>query len=314
MTVGDISMFINSFERARGEISNILNRFNNLFEESLHFNDYLKFMGLKPKVIDSPLAKSLDKIEVIEFKNVDFCYLPEEPLVLKSVSFKVNPEEKIALVGENGAGKTTIVKLLCRFYDVDKGEILINGENIRNYKIKDLRGQIGAIFQDFNRYELTAKENIGFGEVGKIGDTDKIKAAAQKAEAAEFIEKLPQGYDNYLGRRFEGGVDLSIGQWQKVALARAFFREASVLILDEPTASLDAESEYKIFKKFLDLVEGRIALLISHRFSTVKLADRIIVISKGEIKEQGSHQELMVKNGIYAKLFRLQAEAYEIAG
>jgi ATP-binding cassette subfamily B protein len=214
------------------------------------------------------------------------------------------------LVGENGEGKTTIVKLLARLYDPTAGRILLDGIDLREYQVEDLQGQIGVIFQDFVRYDLTARENIAVGRMELAGSDQHIELAARKSLADGVIVKLPGGYSQMLGRRFEGGVDLSGGEWQKIALGRAYLRDAQLLILDEPTASLDASSEYEIFQRFADLTAGRMALLISHRFSTVRMADRIVVLSQGRIAEQGSHRELMKREGKYARMFELQASGY----
>jgi ATP-binding cassette subfamily B protein len=226
------------------------------------------------------------------------------------VNFRLEPGEKLALIGENGAGKTTIVKLLARLYDPSEGQILLDGVNLREYDIEDLRHEIGVIFQDYMRYEMLVKENIGFGKLAAISDTERIGTAAQKSLAQGLIDRLPRGFDQMLGRRFEGGVDLSGGEWQKLALARAYMRDAQLLILDEPTATLDARAEYEVFLRFSDLTRGRMAVLISHRFSTVRMADRILVLADGKIQEEGTHQQLVSLGGRYAELFELQAAGY----
>lgn len=226
------------------------------------------------------------------------------------MSFTIKAGEAIALVGRNGAGKTTIVKLLTRLYDPDEGQILIGGRDIREYGIEELRRVIGVIFQDYVTYHMSARENIGVGRIDDIEDLDMVERAAWKSGANAVIDKLAEGYSTMLGRWFKDGVQLSGGEWQKVALARAFMRDAPILVLDEPTSSLDAQAEYEIFTKFRLLTEGKTAVFISHRFSTVRLADRIFVIEQGVIKESGSHAELIALNGRYAELFNLQAEAY----
>lgn len=214
-------------------------------------------------------------------------------------------------MGENGAGKTTLIKLLLRFYDPQKGEVLINGTDLRAFEVDSYYDKIAALHQDFSKYQLTVQENIGFGRLEEIDNLGKIKSAARKAGIAEFIEtELSDGYQSQLGTRFEGGVDLSVGQWQRMALARAFMRDGEILILDEPTAALDAKAEYEVFKRFVDLVEDKISILISHRFSTVRLADEIVVLDDGQIIEQGSHQELLDHDGQYATMFNLQAKGY----
>ncbi len=264
----------------------------------------------KPRPVErSPEGKGL----VIEFRNVSFTYPgkdPETEATLKNVSFTIQAGEAIALVGRNGAGKTTIVKLLTRLYDPDEGEILIGGRNIKEYDLKALREEIGVIFQDYVSYYLNARENIGVGRVNDIENLDLVNSAAQKSGANEVVEGLPDGYETMLGRWWKDGTQLSGGQWQKVALARAFIRDARILILDEPTSSLDARAEYEVFAKFRELTKGKTAIFISHRFSTVRLADRIFVLENGAILEDGSHEELIKVDGRYAELFNLQAEAY----
>ena len=230
--------------------------------------------------------------------------------VLDNLNFRLELGERIALIGQNGQGKTTIVKLMTRLYDPTGGRILLDGVDLRDYDIEDLCGQIGVIFQDFMRYEMTARENIGVGRVEFLSDMRRIRNAAEKSLADGVIERLPGEYDQMLGRRFEGGVDLSGGEWQKIALARAYLREAQVLVLDEPTAALDARSEYEVFERFNELTESKMALFISHRFSTVRMAERIIVLENGAIVEEGSHDRLMMRGGRYAEMFELQASSY----
>ena len=230
--------------------------------------------------------------------------------VLKNLSFTAAGGKAMGLLGRNGAGKTTLIKLLTRLYDPTKGQILLDGINLQDYDLKSLHQRIGVIFQDFVRYQFTVQENIGFGQVSDLENLDRIKYAADKGGADEIIEKMPDGYNTMLGRRWEKGHELSGGQWQKIALARAFMREAEVMVLDEPTSALDAEAEYEVFQRFRELIEDRIAVLISHRFSTVRMADRIIVLSEGKILEIGSHKELIALDGAYARLFNLQAEGY----
>jgi ATP-binding cassette subfamily B protein len=231
-------------------------------------------------------------------------------MILKDINFRLEPRSRVALVGENGEGKTTIVKLLTRLYDPTAGRILLDGVDLREYDLEDLWKEIGVIFQDFTRYEMTAHENIAVGRIAAGSDPEAIRAAARKSLADQVIRKMPMEYDQILGCRFKGGVDLSGGEWQKMALARAYLRDAQLLILDEPTASLDARSEHQVFERFAELTEGKMALLISHRFSTVKMADRILVIEKGKIAEQGAHGELLGQSGRYAEMFELQAASY----
>jgi ATP-binding cassette, subfamily B, bacterial len=245
-----------------------------------------------------------------EFRDVSFRYPGTSRLVLDSLNFHLHPGERVALIGENGEGKTTIVKLLTRLYDPICGEILLDGIDLREYDLDDLYREIGVIFQDFMRYEMTARENIAVGKIEQINDLALLEHSAEKSMADEVIGKLPLGYEQMLGRRFEGGVDLSGGEWQKVALARAYLREAQVLILDEPTAALDARSEYEVFQRFAELTAGKMALFISHRFSTVRMADRIVVLEKGRIAEDGDHEQLTHLGGRYAEMFELQAANY----
>ena len=245
-----------------------------------------------------------------EFRNVSFAYPGTERRVLRDFNFHLHPGERIALIGENGQGKTTVVKLITRLYDPTEGEILLDGVDLREYDLDDLHHEMGVIFQDFMRYEMTARDNIGVGRVERDSTEDEIERAAEKSLAASVIAKLPRHYDQMLGRRFEGGVELSGGEWQKVALARAYLRDAQLLILDEPTAALDARSELEVFERFAELTEGKMALLISHRFSTVRMADRIVVLEGGRLVEQGSHEELMALGGRYAGMFEMQAASY----
>jgi ATP-binding cassette subfamily B protein len=252
------------------------------------------------------------------FDDVGFRYPGSERWAIRNVNLMLRPGERVALVGENGAGKTTITKLLARLYDPTEGQITLDGVDLREYDLASLRRAIGVIFQDFVRYDMRFDENIGVGEIDSVrGDLEKhngtpqsITAAAENSLAASLLPRFPKGYQQMLGRRFDEGVDLSGGEWQKIALARAYIRDAQVLILDEPTAALDARAEYEVFLRFSELVAGRMAILISHRFSTVRMADRIIVLRHGQVEEQGSHEELLAKPGLYEELFRMQAAGY----
>jgi ATP-binding cassette subfamily B protein len=247
----------------------------------------------------------------IEFRGVGFRYPGNDEWALRGVDLTIRPGEKVALVGHNGAGKTTLIKLLSRLYDPTEGCILIDGIDIRDLEPLELQQRIGVIFQDFVRYHLPVRENIGFGQINAMDDPERIAAAARKSGADAVIEDLPAGYDTMLGRWFSDGHELSLGQWQKIALARAFMREAEILVLDEPTASVDAQTEYEIFQHFKELTDGKMAILISHRFSTVRMADRIAVILEGRITELGTHEELLRREGTYSKLFSMQAEGYK---
>jgi ATP-binding cassette subfamily B protein len=237
-------------------------------------------------------------------------YPGTERLVLNHLNFRLEPGERIALIGQNGQGKTTIVKLITRLYDPTSGRVLLDGVDLREYDVDDLCREIGVIFQDFMRYEMTAQENIAVGRIEYLNDMDRIREAAEKSLADGVIQRLPKNYKQMLGRRFEGGVDLSGGEWQKLALARAYLREAQVLILDEPTAALDARAEYEVFERFNELTVSKMALFISHRFSTVRMAERIIVLENGRISEEGSHDRLVARGGTYAEMFELQASSY----
>jgi ATP-binding cassette, subfamily B, bacterial len=246
----------------------------------------------------------------IEFRDASFKYPNREAWALRHVSLNIGPGEKLALVGANGAGKTTFIKLLTRLYDPTEGQILLDGIDLREFDLDELRDRVGVIFQDFVHYNATAKENIGFGQIKALEDQVRIDAAAERGGASEVVDSLPLKYETMLGHWFERGNDLSGGQWQKMALGRAFMRDAEVLVLDEPTSALDAEREYEIFQRFRELTAGRIALLISHRFSTVRMADRIAVLEDGQLTELGTHRELLDKQGMYARLFNMQAEGY----
>ena len=246
----------------------------------------------------------------IEFRNVSFRYPGNSRLVLNGLNFHLHPGERVALIGENGEGKTTIVKLITRLYDPTEGQVLLDGVDLREYRLEDLYREIGVIFQDFMRYEMTARENIAVGRIEEIDDLKMLETAARKSLADAVIGRLPGGYDQMLGRRFETGVDISGGEWQKVALARAYLRDAQLLVLDEPTAALDARSEFEVFQRFAELTAGKMALFISHRFSTVRMADRIVVLENGKIAEEGSHEQLARLGGRYKEMFEMQAASY----
>lgn len=315
ITLGQLTKYVSASNQAGQSFQGILDSLSDIYESNLFVSTLFEFLEYEPHIVSpahpTPVAVTTEtKGLQIEFRNVSFTYPGKEQPVLKNVSFTIRAGEAIALVGLNGAGKTTLVKLLTRLYDPDEGEILVNGCNIKQYGLKDLREQIGVIFQDFVRYQMTVQENIGIGRVVNIEQQELIKDAAQKSGADRAIAKLEEGYESMLGRWFENGVELSGGEWQKIALARAFMRNAPILILDEPTSALDAQAEYDIFTRFRALTKSKTTLFISHRFSTVRLADRIFVIEHGHILEHGSHDELMISNGRYAELFQLQAAAY----
>lgn len=311
LTLGGMTFYLTIFRQAQQTFQGLFISSAQLYESSLFMENLFTFLEQRPQMRSGGGYKvPRPIIQGIEFRNVSFHYPDRTELVLQNISFTIQPNEKIALVGANGAGKTTLIKLLTRLYDPTAGEILLDGINLAEYDIVDLRERIGVIFQDFVRYQVTARENIGFGQISALEDEARIRAASMRGGANEVIEKLAEGYDTMLGRWFEKGAELSGGQWQKIALGRAFMRDSEVLVLDEPTAALDAQREYEIFQSFRELTEGRIALLISHRFSTVRMADRIIVIEGGQLIELGTHHELLEHDGTYARLFNMQAEGY----
>ncbi|HTQ53365.1 MAG TPA: ABC transporter ATP-binding protein [Bryobacteraceae bacterium] len=312
LSVGTFTFLTGAFSRSRSYIEKILQSFTDISDQALYLKDLFDFFEMEPAIRSLPNALPAPRPirRGFEFENVSFAYPGSSRLVVENISLSLEPKEKIALIGENGAGKTTLVKLLARLYDPTSGRILLDGVDLRDYSVDDLRKEIGVIFQDYMRYELLVKENIGFGKIEDLADRDRIEMAAQKSLAFQVIGKLPHGYDQMIGRRFEGGVDLSGGEWQKFALARAYMRDAQLLILDEPTATLDARAEYEVFRRFAELTQGRMAVLISHRFSTVRMADRILVLENGRIAEQGTHSQLVALGGRYAELFELQAAGY----
>jgi ATP-binding cassette subfamily B protein len=311
LTIGMLTFLAGAIAGASSNIQLVFSTFSTIADQALFVGDLLDFFAVKPAVSSKANALRVPRPiqQGFEFRNVSFAY-PNGREVLSGVSFKLAPGERIALVGENGQGKTTIVKLLTRLYDPSAGQILLDGVNLRDYDQEDLWREIGVIFQDFMRYDMTATENIAMGRIEEKDNIFRIRSAAQKSLAEDVIRKLPKGYDQQLGCRFDGGTDLSGGEWQKLALARAYLREAQVLILDEPTASLDAKSEHEVFERFAELTRGKMAMLISHRFSTVRMADRIFVLQGGRIAEEGSHDLLMKNGGRYAEMFELQAASY----
>ncbi len=340
ITIGSLTFLAASFSRSRDLIESLLNNAGTIISQSLYLKDLFDFFETEPTITSPPNARKVPDVikEGFVFENVGFAYPESENWAIRNMSFTLCPGERIALVGENGAGKTTLTKLIARLYDPTEGRILLEGFDLREYDLNYLRSAISVIFQDFVRYDLAFDANIGVGEIKDVasyldrkdalngngenselnGDSSQAKmevppeiiGAAEKSLAASLLPRLPKGYNQMLGRRFEGGVDLSGGEWQKVALGRAYMREAQLLILDEPTAALDARAEFTVFERFSELVKGRMAILISHRFSTVRMADRIIVLQNGKIAEEGTHDELLKKNGVYAELFQLQAKGY----
>jgi ATP-binding cassette, subfamily B, bacterial len=312
ISLGDMTLYLSIFRQGQTTFQSILAGIGNIYENNLFMAHYFEFLELKPQMqVAAPRQKlPAALIRGIEFRGVGFRYPESDEWVLRGIDLKIPPGEKIALVGHNGAGKTTLIKLLSRLYDPTEGAILLDGIDIRELDPIELRQKIGVIFQDFVRYHLPVSENIGFGQIEAADRMDRIVESARKSGADAMIEGLPEGYQTLLGRWFHGGHELSLGQWQRVALARAFMRDAEILVLDEPTASLDARTEYEIFQHFKELTAGKMAILISHRFSTVRMADRIVVIQGGQIVEIGSHEELLRMEGTYAQLFSMQAEGY----
>jgi ATP-binding cassette subfamily B protein len=313
VTVGELAFLAGSFRQLRSLLEGILTRFSAVSQGAIYLRDFFEFFDIKPKIVQS--ANPLPFPKVIQqgfvFEDVGFRYLNSERWANRHISFTLFPGEKLALVGENGAGKTTLVKLLSRLYDPTEGRILLDGIDLREYDLIDLRLNVGVIFQDYLRYQMTFAQNIAVGNINQIANRELIERSAKQSLADVLAAKLPGGYDQQLGKRFADGVELSGGEWQKVALARAYMRDAQLLILDEPTSALDARAEYQVFQRFAELTKDRSAILISHRFSTVRMADRILVLEKGELKEIGNHEELLAKGGIYAELFELQAQGYK---
>lgn len=313
LSVGDLTFLAGSFRQLRTLMESVLSRFTAVSQGAIYLDDFLDFFKIQPRITiaSKPLPFPNPVKQGFTFENVGFQYHNSQAWANRHLNFTLHPGEKLALVGENGAGKTTLVKLLARLYEPSEGRILLDGIDLRNYAIEDLRLNLGIIFQDYLRYQMTLSQNIAVGNIAEINNKALITKAAQESLADSLAEKLPNHYEQWLGRRFNEGVELSGGEWQKVALARAYMKDAQVLILDEPTAALDARAEYEVFQRFAQMTQGKSAVLISHRFSTARMADRIMVLDKGEIIEIGSHQELLAKNGRYAELFQLQAKGYQ---
>lgn len=312
ITVGTLTFLAGSFSNMRGLLQGIMTRFSQIAESALYLQDLFDFLALKPQITPpiNPLQIPRPIQKGFMFENVGFKYHNSERWAVRYLSFHLEAGEKLALVGENGAGKTTLVKLLARLYEPTEGRILLDGIDLRDYDLNDLRHQVGIIFQDYVKFQMSASDNIAIGQISNISDKDRIQTSAHKSLADLVIQRLPDKYEQVLGKRFNNGVELSGGEWQKVALARAYMREAQLLILDEPTSALDARAEHEVFLRFSELIAGKIAVLISHRFSTVRMADRILFLEQGQLKELGSHEELLAQNGKYAELFRLQAQGY----
>ena len=316
ISLGQLTFLAGSFARLRGLLEGILSRFSSVADGALYLQDFFDFFALRPRIVRQPATSETARPfprpirQGFEFENVGFQYKNGTKWAIRNLSFVLQAGEKLALVGENGAGKTTLVKLLARLYDPSEGRILLDGHDLREYDPAELRQEIGVIFQDFVRFQLPAGQNLAVGRIEERHNQPRIETAAHQSLADTVIAKLPGGYDQMIGRRFNGGVDLSGGEWQKIALGRAYMRDAQLLILDEPTAALDARAEYEVFQRFKELTQGKTAVLISHRFSTVRMADRILVIENGQFVEIGSHEELLARGGRYAELFALQAAGY----
>lgn len=313
ISVGDLTFFFGSFEYLKEILESSFDRISKIAQSSLHIKDYFDFLNIKPitKVKESfrPFPKPI--LFGFSFQDVGFRYNGSDKWIIRHLNFSISPKEKLAIVGENGAGKTTITKLLCRLYDPSEGTIYLDGHDIKEYNPDELRKEIGIIFQDFNRYQMTIADNIAVGKIEQRDNLEMIKHSAVNGMADKFIDKLPSGYRQHVGKRYAHGIELSGGQWQKLALSRTFMRDAQLVILDEPSASLDPKTEYELFQRYIKHTQDKMVVLISHRFSNVRIADRIIVLDKGVCAEIGTHSELMAKRGIYADMFNLQAQGYK---
>ncbi|MGI8484919.1 MAG: ABC transporter ATP-binding protein, partial [Thermomicrobiales bacterium] len=312
ITLGALTVFTQAASQVQGAFQGILGGFQGIYENGLYLSTYYELLDKEPQIsapaTPAPIRHPFR--QGVEFRDVSYQYPGREEYALRNLSFTIDPGETVALVGRNGAGKSTIVKLLGRLYDPTEGQILIDGRDIREYDPAELRHEFGVMFQDYAAYQFSAAENIGVGNIDRMDDLAQVMDAADRAGASEVISKLPEGFQTTLGKWFEGGHQLSGGEWQKVALARAFMRNAQILILDEPTAALDARAEYELFSRIKELTTGRMALYISHRFSTARMADRIFLLEHGQLQEEGTHDELMLLDGQYAELFELQAASY----
>lgn len=312
ITIGELTFLSGSFNRLRSNLQGFFSRLTRISESALYLKDYFDFIDLeieKSSLIPTPIPEKIQKGFVV--KDLHFAYPGSREEVLKGVSFEFKAGEKMAFVGQNGAGKTTLIKLFLRFYEPTSGEILLDGININRFDIDEYRQRFGVIFQDFFRYEFTLRENIAVGNIDEIQNDRTIHDAAEKSLASQVIEAMTQGIEQQLGRRFSNGQELSGGQWQKIALARAYMKDADIMILDEPTSALDAQAEYEVFKRFIGLTQGKTSIIISHRFSTVRMADRILVLQNGKVLELGTHEALMENQKLYADLFKLQAAGYQ---
>ncbi|MES2111729.1 MAG: ABC transporter ATP-binding protein [Bacteroidota bacterium] len=313
LTIGELTFLAGSFRQLRALLEGVLSRFTAVSQGAIYLSDFFEFFDITPKIHNTATPRPFPNPirEGFTFENVGFRYLNSERWANRYLNFTMHPTEKLALVGENGAGKSTLVKLLARLYDPTEGRILLDDHDLREYDLTELRQHIGIIFQDFLRYQMTFSQNIAAGNIDEKNNGEMIRTSARQSLADELAGRLPGGYEQMLGKRFADGVELSGGEWQKVAIARAYMRNAQLVILDEPTSALDARAEFQVFERFTELTAGKMAVLISHRFSTVRMADRIIVLDKGEIVEIGSHDALLARSGKYAELFQLQAMGYQ---
>ncbi|MGE5353934.1 MAG: ABC transporter ATP-binding protein [Acidobacteriota bacterium] len=313
ISVGDLTFFFGSFEYLKDILEASFNRISKIAQNSLHIKDFFDFLDIKPapKKKESFRPFPNPVLFGFTFQDVGFKYNGSDKWIIRHLNFSISPMEKLAIVGENGAGKTTITKLLCRLYDPSEGTIYLDGHDIKEYNPDELRKEIGIIFQDFNRYQMTIADNISVGKIEQRDNLEMIKLSAVKGMADKFIDKLPSGYSQHVGKRYSKGIELSGGQWQKLALSRTFMRDAQLVILDEPSASLDAKTEYELFQRYIKHTQDKMVVLISHRFSNVRIADRIMVLDKGVCAEIGTHTELLEKHGIYADMFNLQAQGYK---
>ncbi|MBC7396108.1 MAG: ABC transporter ATP-binding protein [Bdellovibrionales bacterium] len=311
--IGSMTLYLVIFRQSQGTFNGIFDGLSKLYENGIFMETLFEFLDLPEREVaaaDSPQLFTADPTRGIEFENVSFRYPEQKNWAIQNLSLIIRPGEKIALVGENGSGKTTLIKLLTRLYDPTEGKVLYQGIDLKDWPLVELRKRMGVIFQDFVRYQLTLRENVGFGSIEDMDNQDRLERAADQGGMLEMLPGFNEGWETTLGGWFQKGRELSGGQWQKIALSRAFMREGEVIVLDEPTSALDAEKEYEIFQRFQELTAGKIAFLISHRFSTVRMADQIVVLKEGKIVESGSHRELIAKNGTYANLFEMQAEGY----
>jgi ATP-binding cassette subfamily B protein len=312
ITLGELTFLSGSFNRLMNNLRDFFSKFTRISESSLYLKDYFDYLDIKSETTNEEEVPLPDKIKIgFEFKNVYFAYPESDNQILKDISFTIKAGEKVAFVGQNGAGKTTLTKLLLRFYEPTSGQILLDGININRYNKAAYQEYFGVLFQDFYKYEFTVKENIAIGKIDEIDNQKRIEDAAQLSLADQVVSDLKFGYNQQLGKRFVKGQELSGGQWQKIALARAYMKNAEVMILDEPTSALDAKAESEVFERFIELIKDKTSVIISHRFSTVRQADRILVLEEGKILESGTHQELMKNNKLYSQLFTLQAEGYQ---